>query len=65
MDHDHLFRVYNQEMETLDPQEQHAVVDLVDQWEERGEARGRREGETTILLRLLSRKFGSGSRGCP
>jgi predicted transposase YdaD len=58
--------VYNRMMETIDPPEREAVMQIVNQWEERGEQRGLklgeerdiRVGEAAVMIRLLGRKFG-------
>ena len=43
-------RVYDREVETIDPPEREAVMQIVNEWETRGKA--------NLVLRLLRRKFG-------
>ena len=55
-------RVYDKEVETIDPPEREAVMQIVNEWEERGEARGialgEARGKADLILRQLRRRFG-------
>jgi len=54
---------YNREVQTIEPKEQEAVMQIVNEWEEIGEARGldegKRLGRLETLVDLLESRLGS------
>lgn len=48
---------FQAEVDKLETGEQEAIMQTLTSWEEKGLVRGRQEGEVTIVLRILNRKF--------
>jgi len=55
-------KVYDQELQTIDPPDREAVMQIVNEWEARGEARGEALGEVRgkaeLILAQVRRRFG-------
>ena len=48
-----------EEFKALDPPEREAVMEVINEWEEIGMARGEREGQARLVLRQLRHRFGA------
>ena len=51
-------RVYDTEVSAIEPAEREAVMQIVNEWEARGEARGEERATFNLVLTLVSHRFG-------
>jgi hypothetical protein len=51
--------LFQSRLSTMELQEQEQIMQLTTSWEQKGIVKGRQEGQSNTILRLLNRKFGS------
>lgn len=51
--------IFQGELSTIDKEQQERIMELTTSWEQKGIAKGQKEGQVATILRLLNRKFGS------
>ncbi len=51
-------RLFQADINTIEPSEQEVVMEIVTSWMERGIEQGRQQGEVALIMRQLNRRFG-------
>lgn len=51
-------RLFQADINTIEPSEQEVVMEIVTSWIERGIEQGRQQGEVALIMRQLNRRFG-------